>query len=118
MTKQDLLQIKEIFKEGNDEAVKVLKKGIADVKQEILDKVGLEFIKVYEKIDSNHEEAIKFAQEQTDKILKNDDAVAKELKDNRQEQAVIIGGQSRMDGVLFDHGKRIIIIENKIEAIA
>jgi hypothetical protein len=74
MTKQDLLQIQEVVQEV---VPNIVKKEITNVQQEILDKVGLAIIRLDEKIDSNHQEVIKFIQEQTDKILNSLEAQLK-----------------------------------------
>ncbi len=128
MQQKDLQQMKQLLKEelkeNNKEIEKMTDKkinelaiitnqGFAGQSKEI-NNVKVELKKEISDVKTELRKDISDAK--TDLIYSNEKIVT-ELKDNRQEQAAIIGGRQRMEDTLLNHGDRLDNLEiiTKIE---
>jgi chromosome segregation ATPase len=127
--KQDVAEIKQDVT-GLKQDVAEIKQDVAEIKQDVVElkqSTDIRFDGVLEVIKFEVGDAIEKSQneiiEKIEKNLNSNDKIATEIKDNRQEQMMIIGAHQRIDDTLFkhedkieDHNKRIIKIE-KVVAI-
>ena len=115
MQTQDLKQISNLLdqklKENNKEIEKMTDNKINEFA--IITHEGfMEQNKLFnKKIDGVKTELKQGISDAKTELIESNEKIAKELKDNREEQAAIVGGHQRIDDTLLNHGDRISNLE-------